>query len=450
MPRFIFGLLLLCFTGTAWAATSLQSYAYQAELGASEQALQRVELPLALILQLTRADLGDIAVFNTSGKQLPHAVAQIPRSSEARVTILPFHEFSRFRRQHSRTVTTREQNQVGGSITELQRTETVPVQTRSNDYLIELVPAEDTPHFDRIELQWTHEPASQWLELKVETGNELDQLRVVQQRKSLTNLETKDISWRSISGLPRRQKYLRLTPAESITKFALQGVSGHYQEIQPAPKMSHVFTPEWVDEGDGRFYSFAFPSRVNAEALRILPGDEHSIISGDLYATWGKLDEKRRIRGGFRQHNISDAEVRPSEPIELRRGDLTRIWFRTDAELASAPRVELIYPQYEVVFLGDGNGPYRLAWGNYEVEPGRLDLRGLLDGNLQDASNRGATVALGKVDQAGGPARLAAQPALPWQKWLLWSLLVLVAIITGRMAWHLYREMHNGKQAQES
>ena len=54
---------------------------------------------------------------------------------------------------------------------------------------------------------------------------------------------------------------------------------------------------------------------------------------------------------------------------------------------------------------------------------------------------------LGSTETAGGATRLNPQATLPWQKWLLWALLVLAALITGRlitgrMAYHLYREMN--------
>ncbi|MCP4390443.1 MAG: DUF3999 domain-containing protein, partial [Gammaproteobacteria bacterium] len=32
---------------------------------------------------------------------------------------------------------------------------------------------------------------------------------------------------------------------------------------------------------------------------------------------------------------------------------------------------------------------------------------------------------------------------LPWKKWLLWALLVMAALVTGRMAFRLYREMNS-------
>lgn len=430
-----------------FAAATPQSYAYEARLGDASQALQRVALPLEVMLELTRADLGDLAVFNAEGKMLPHAVAKTPRTSIEQVVNLPFHEFSRYQREHSRTITKRQQSRQDGSLSELQTIETVPVQTRRNAYLVELKPEDDTPQFERLELEWTHEPASQWLHLRVESGNELDNLRVIQQRKSLTNQDSQDLSWRSIGGLPSQHKYLRLTPADTVENFTLGAVSGHYREYQAPPILAHRLTPDVVEEDGRRYYVFDIPSRVRPEALRIIPGDDHSVIRGDLYATWGDLEERQRIHGAFRQHNIGDAEVRPSQPIKLGRRDLKRIWFTSESALDLIPRVELVYPQYEVVYLGDGNGPYRLAWGNFEIETNQSDLRGLLDGSLQDALERGEQVELGAAETAGGSERLAAKPALPWQKWLLWSFLILAAIVTGRMALRLYREMNPAEQA---
>ncbi len=447
MRKSLFASILALVISPPCAAATIQSFAYQAQLGEADQALQRVILPVEIMLQLTRADLADISVFNANGKMLPHATAATPRTSREYVMRLPFHEFSRFEREHSRTVTRRKQNQQNGSISELQTIETVPVQTRRNAYLVELRPEDDSPQFDRIELEWTHQPASQWLELRVESGNELDSLRVIQRSKSLTNLDTSDIGWRSISGIPRKQKYLRLTPVNTVESFELQAVNGHYREYEVPPKLDYPVTPERVVEDNRVYYRFELPSRLRPEAMRIIPGDEHSVIRGDLYATWGDMDERRRIHSGFRQHNIGDADIKPSKPIKLGRRNFEQIWFSSEVELDALPRVELIYPQYEVVFLGDGNGPYRLAWGNYEIEPGQTDLRGLLDGSVNDALERGALVVLGDIETAGGPGRLAAQPALPWQKWLLWSLLILAALVTGRMALRLYREMNQAGQA---
>ena len=443
MHKLIYSLLLLLLVTPVQALSGQQDYAYQAVLSESDQSLQRVELPIDVILALTRSNLSDLAVFNVNGKQLPHSITRTPKTVTYLSLELPFHKFDRFLRQHSKTVTTREQSQQADTLSELRTTETVAVQSGRKDYLIELSADQKTPGFDRIELTWTHEPASQLLEVKLEVGNELDQLRVIKSRKSLTNQESKDLKWRSIEKIPANQKYLRLTPVNEVTRFELQKVSGHYRESQNAPVLTYQLDPEIGEEEAGRFYTFKFPSMVSAEAMRIVPTDANRVISGDLYATWGNTENRQRIRSGFRQHNISATDVKPSKPIKLSPRPYKKIWFTSRTELAEAPRVELIYPQYELIFLGDDMGPYTLAWGNYESKVKATDLAGILEGNLQQARQRGTLVNLGSIEQSGGPSRLAPQPALPWKKWLLWALLILAAIVTGRMAFKLYNEMNN-------
>jgi len=443
MPKSALSLLLLLLGGQALAAPEIRDYAFQAVISENDQKLQRLELPLEVIMSSTRSDLGDLAIFNVDGKQMPHSVTVTPDTASERVLDLPFHKFDRFLQQQTKTVTTREQNQQANSTSELETTERIAVQSVRNDYLIELVPDERFRTFERLDLQWRHEPASQILEVRIEVGNELDRLRTIRPRKSLTNSQSGDPDWRSIKGIPAHNKYLRLTPLNDVTSFELQQVSGHYQEILAAPTLTHTLTPKQVSDEAGEFYFFKYPSVVRAETMRIIPGDQHSIIVGDLYVSNSSEPEKKRLaERGFRQHNINDDEVKPSRPFNMSRLYPTNIWFSSKTELPAPPQVKLGYPQYEVVFLGDGNGPYRLAWGNHAHENVTANLNELLEGNLRDTQQRGVLVQLGSTEEAGGATRLKPQSTLPWKKWLLWALLVLATLVTGRMAYHLYREMN--------
>ena len=443
MPRLLCTCLILLLIGPAGASTTRQDYAYQALLSESDQPLQRIELPLDVMLTLTDAGLSDLAVFNVHGKQLPHSIMRTPGTVSEHKLVLPFHEFSSFQRQQSKVVTKREQSQQQGLIQELQTTQTIPVQSVRKDYLIELAPDDDTPGFDRIELQWLHEPAEQLLELKIEVGNELDNLRILKKRKTLTNQTSDDNAWRSINGIPRNQKYMRLSPVNAVTRFELQQVRGYYRKTVQAPGLTYQIEPSLSQQEQGEFFFFEFPSAVNAESMRIIPSASHSVVNGDLYAGVAEFDTRQRIYSGFSQHNINDDEVKPSKPLNLPRRNFTRIWFSLNPDSTTPPRVELNYPQYEVIFLGDDSGPYTLAWGNYESKVPVTDLNGLLEGSLQQARQRGTQVSLLTVEESGGTARLAAQAELPWQKWLLWALLVAAALVTGRMSLSLYREMNS-------
>ena len=442
MPRLMRALWLLLLLDPSAVFAASTDYAYQAALAPAEQPLQRVDLPLEVILGLTRADLGDLAVFNADGKQLVHSVTRAPASTRAMSRSLPIHQFSRFQRLHSKTVRTLEQNQQAGSLTELEITQTVPLESLHTDYLVELAAGEIAPAYKRIELQWTQQPADQILELRVEAGNALDELRVIQPRKSLTNRESGDRSWRSIDNIPAGYRYLRLTPVNDVTHFELQKVVGHYREDIAAPVLIHRLDTQAVRSGEREYFSITYPSKVPAESLRIIPAAPNSMITGQLYGIWGDDDERRLIQRDLRQHNISAADVRASEPVRLRRKDYRSLDLTSNLALGAAPTIELIYPQYQILFLGDGKRPYRLAWGNYQSEGPGGDLGSILQGSLQQAQLDAAAVALGAIDESGGPARLAAAATLPWKKWLLWTLLILAVIVSARMACRLYREMN--------
>ncbi len=440
--RIIFPLLLIAFFAPAQSASKLQDYAYQALLSENDQPLQRVSLPVEVLKNLTRADMSDLAVFNVDGKRLPHAVIATPDRVTERELELPFHEFDRFLKQRSKTVTTREQNRRDDAISESATTETLPVRSVRKVYLIELKPDQGGHKFERIELQWSHQPASQMLEVRVEAGDEIDRLRSIDSRKSLTNLESSDLEWRSIGGIPANNRYLRLTPINDVTAFELQKATGIYRETSPAPRLASPVELEISDEDEGRFYAFATPWKVGAEQMRIVPAQTDSVVSGDLYVTWSDNEQRSRALHRFRQHNLGQTGIKPSRPIRLPRRAYRKIWFTSSDNLETAPGVELIFQQYQAHFLGDGNGPYTLAWGNHEAQPQAADLNALLQKNLRDSRNHGAIVTPGAIHDSGGAARLAPRPALPWKQWLLWALLVLAALITGRMAYRLYREMN--------
>jgi len=436
-------LLLLAIALPLGAAPATRDFAYQAPLEPDDAPLQRVELPLDVLLALTRADFGDLAVFNAAGKPLPHSVVKTPATRVPMTRDLPFHEFSRYLKQHSRTVTTREQNLEPGTVTELETTETLAIKSERRDYLIELT-ADDRPlAYDRLQLEWRHQPASQLLELQLEAGNDLDDLRVIDSRKSLANQQSSDPGWRSIDNIPAQARYLRLRPLDSVDSFELLRVSGFYTQSIPAPRLVDGVAVQTREDDTGSYYFCELPSAVKPEAMRIVPADEHSIVVGDLYVLWEGLPAQRLVQANFRQHNIAGDEVRPSQPIDLPRRALSELRFTSKTALGEAPRVELLYAQYEVIFLGDGNSPYSLAWGNRDSKAPLSGLFELLDGDSQDAHEKSRQVGLGSPRPAGGIERLQAQTTLPWLKWLLWALLVTAVLVTGRMALRLYREMNS-------
>lgn len=432
--------MTLLFAGSLAAATD--DYAFQARLSQTDDALQRVVLPAEVLESLAQRNLSDLVVFNADGKNMPQLVFKTrAEASDLRID-LPFHEFDRYLKQRSKTVTTREQNQQDGQLSELATTEVLDVESVRKDYLIELRPDGERRKYERVELEWRHEPASQVLKVRAEAGDDLDSLHTIASSKTLTNRESEDIKWRSLRGVGERHSYLRLTALSDIDSFELLGAIGHYREYGPQPKTTVEVTPEVVDEDGTRYYRLRLPSAIFPESMRIVPATPNSILRGDLYLQMRNNNYRSPVKKGFRQHNLGGAEVKASEPLSLPQYIYTEVWFEFYDEIAAVPRVELIYPQRELVFLGDGNGPYRLAWGNHEVTTSPPSLRGLVEISQDNGDPAASEVTLFAIEEAGGAARLAPAPTLPWKKWLLWAVLIAAALIAARMAFNLYREMN--------
>lgn len=439
-------LILLLACATARAADNQQDYAYQAELGQADQPLQRVALPMQVLLGTTRSNLADIAVFNREGKALPHALTRAEGETLERERRLPVHEFSQFLRQRSKTVTTREQNSQAGAVSELETTETVAVETERRIYLIELADEAESPRLQRIELDWSHQPAAQLLQLKIEAGNDLNRMRTVQRNVSLSNQSAADPAWRTLRDIPRDARYLRLTPAETTSRFDLHQATGFYREKLPDPVLTRQIATAPTESDDGEiYYHFAIPTRVSPRTIRIIPAQSHSVIRGDLYTSQDDFEQRFILLRQFRQHNIDSPEVKPEHPIVIRGGVYDDIWIRPFSDQPSPPRVELTYAQHEVVFLGDGLDPYYLAWGNHASENSADSLTPLLENGLADARRRSALVEMGPIEDAGGEQRLVPAAVLPWKKWVLWGLLILAAALAARMAVGLYREMNQAQ-----
>ena len=230
-------ILLLIVCQQLSAAPTIDDFAYRAELTGTSERLQRVELPTDVLLDLTSSNLADIAVFDSNGKVLPHSVQKVLRQKIDRQIDLKFHVFDSFHKQHSKVVTKRQQNQQDGQVSELQTTETIETHKLRQDYLIELP---DGPVITDLELEWQQQPQNQLLQVKIEVGTELDNLRIIDNHKVLSNLNANAPEWRFIRKIPAGQKYLRITAANNINSFELQQVTGHYQEREAERKLWHA------------------------------------------------------------------------------------------------------------------------------------------------------------------------------------------------------------------
>jgi hypothetical protein len=432
----------ILFSSLGAALTTPKQYAYQAEISEAKQALQRVELSVDVMLKVTRADMGDIAVFDAGGKSLPIWLRKVAITKTKQQFDLPIYLFNTYQQNRSKTLTIREQNLDQEQFSESTTTETVPIDEARQEYVIGLSEADADLELKSIELIWTHEPADQLLQLKIDAGNDLDSWRTLQNNKSLTNQNSGDAQWRTLSNIPKKEKYLRLTPINSIRSFNLTQAIGTYSEKEPERKVWYPLGGLQKSPGNPEFFKFDMPSPVLPLELKLIPGEQQSSVAGDLHASREGFEQKRLISSNIQQHNISGSEIEPSKAIKIPAQNYAHWWFKPNQEPVSTPRVEIAFAVYELLFLGNDNGPFTLAWGNHESNAPSNDLVSLLSPNQQQQPSA-ELVQLGIMQIAAGESRLSPQKKLPWLKWLLWLFLVVAVIITGNMAFSLYRDMNS-------
>ena len=432
---------LLFFCQQIHASSAINDYAFKADLTPADGQLQRLQLPMEVLLNTTRGNLADITVFDLNGNELPHMLVKTIKPDLIIQTELDFHAFDNFRLQQSKVVTTRQQNQQQGQLSEIEITEKIAAKQRVTDYLVELP---QQLKLDYLDLDWTQQPENQMLSVRLEAGSSLDDLQVIDPDKSLSNINPDESRWRRIDKLRAGHKYLRITPASHIDHFELSGITGFYRQQQSPALLSHTVEYSKVTIEDNTFLYFETPAALPAQSLRIIPGQPHSMIKADIYASSTDFEHKRQIRRGISQHNITASDIEPNKPVSLpQRGQQKYWWISLQPQSSSPPEIKLLYPQYEIIFLASDNPPFTLAWGNYQRLTNKNNLAELVKADLDKPENRGVSVSLKNIQPAGGISRLSAEQSLEWKKWVLWTLLGVAALITGRMAYRLYRDMND-------
>lgn len=440
--RFLIGgLFIVTSVASANDVKIVDDYAYKSLLSESDQALQQIQIPVDVLLSLTRSDLGDIEVFDRSGNIVPSWIRQEAASHTSERVELNFHTFNSYLHTRSKTVTIRK-NLSNQNFPDEETTEVLPVQQSRQDFIIELSALQRKLGIYQLELDWTHQPADQILKLKVEVANDLDHWRTVHRAKNLSIKPADHNEWKMIGSIPKGYQYIRLTPLNSIQSFNLKQINGQYDLKHSVNYLWHQAGHLKQNNEDKDYYAFSLPSAIHLEKIKIIPAGAQQLITGALYASQDKFENKRLIKSGIQQHNISNSDqVVASSPISISAGFYKSWWFKADQVLPSEPQLELAYPIYQMLFLGNNNGPYTLAWGNYQAAAPDNDLIGILSSQNRAHQTQGALVKLGVIQDVGGETRLLAEQKIPWLKWLLWLLLVVAIMVTAKMALSLYRDM---------
>ena len=393
--------------------------------------LVEATLPDAVYQGVTRADLGDVRVFNAEGQPVPHAFCSSPAAAEPTTT-----------KQALRVFRLREATPaiVGGSRVEVQTAggtqvnvvEAGSAQPFPANGRIHIIDARDSDEPVRaIQFEWQSPDGASQVQVSIEASDDLDRWHVLVPASTLLLATRGDQQLRRerIALPPQQYKYLRVQRTDGGPPLAINSVIAERVaaavEIEPFWFMATTLV---TDDIQVLFFDTARRAPVNYARLR-LP-QENSSVRVTLHSRDdGKAPWTERWSGEA-YRIVTDTERRESPPAQFA-ATSDRYWrlrIAKDPQLYRATLLELGYRPARLRFLSQGSGPFTLAFGSRRAE---LSAASGCDALLADVGSEerarlvGEGVAQGARVLGGDNALRPVPRQTPVRLVVLWTVLIV-------------------------
>lgn len=188
----------------------------------------------------------------------------------------------------------------------------------------------------------------------------------------------------------------------------------------------HRLQPEPVADDDG--YRFQTPGPMTVDAIEIA-SDQSNLVADVTLFSRARPDRPWRGRGQSVLSTLPDPDAGPAR-IELDQGTRDREWkIRIQPQPSRDPNITVTARAEELLFLAQGEGPWRLFAGSH-VRSGPDAPGDMVDKTRDRLGNAWAweVATTGEKSVSGGPDALEPpQEPVPWQRYILWSVLIVAA-----------------------
>jgi hypothetical protein len=423
-----------------------------------EGTYHRLEIPLAVRAQATRADLGDLRVLNAAGEAVPFAWADEDTGATAstRRQAVPL-----FKAPAAASAV--EPSQQGG-------------------WLIDLRAVAGAPQ----ELQLTLAPGSRGVyAFYLEASADLQHWRTLQPDAQLISLEHQGLRLEHLSfdlaGLPPGSTLrLRPRPDSEVPPLAgAQVVSESHRGVVPDWQWSEPIAPSQCEP---RWCDYPLPRHLPLQRLQVELAQPNTLARLQLLGQpefdddAAQSDTTQRLRHplhgqlkALRHKTAPDPATREpgwemlpggtvyaltlqgrdvrSTVLAMPGGRYSHLRLQPAGGIAQlghpTPAIRIAARPASLVFLARGAGPYRLAWGQ-PTPAAALALSELMPGRragdaLPELTARVASATAQPASAAPAPTASAPLPAVPARKLWLWGVLVVALGLLGAMARSLLR-----------
>lgn len=439
--------VLLAMLPACAAAANLapEDFAYELPLRtAAPGSYFELTLPPAVVSQFTRRDFGDLRVFDAKGATQPHAWRPegeqervLPKRATLPIFPLPAQALAP---QSSLSIEVSQ----GQARIRIDGAARAAAQGEAQGYLFDARAFAEA--IAAIEIDWA-EPLIYQGRVNVEASDDLALWSPLAQAAPIlrSTWQGQALSRQRLEWPARSAKYLRLTWSAGEPHFVPSKVTVEAASTR-AEHPRHWQAANYLRKGEtpGEFV-FQAPEALPVDRVRLGTAGGTVMLPGEVLVR-DKEDQPWQSLARSVFYRVEQGGLTLQSPeLALSRSQHRQWLLRIDRRVSvnEAPVLELGWLPPRLVFLAQGEAPYRLAYGARKVEGAALPIATLVPDWEKKREQVFAAATPGEAKLAGGDARRAE--AIDWKRWALWAVLAAGAALLAWIAWGLVRDTRGGK-----
>ncbi|MBI1424479.1 MAG: DUF3999 family protein [Gammaproteobacteria bacterium] len=457
MRKFILVALLSLLSPLSHAASESDfAYGYTLEVD-GDGAIYSLPLPEEVYRGLTRADRGDLRIFNSRGVAVPHHIKRPEQRTEVAIadTALPLFPLynddtlASTPNGHQVHIVTNDK----GAIIDINygKPETNGARVIKG-YLIDSSQLTQVPN--ALMVNWQDDMSDFVMSVKVEGSDDLTHWQTLVARTTLSNLHYGEhtLVQHRIDLPLRKQKYLRLT-WNNNRNITLSGVGARFPAFLQEQDRQWSDFPVTDTDSENQYYYFDTRSVLPADRVNIVLPQPNTLIQVNLAsAPTEKGPWYTRYYGLLYNLQFEGNELKT--PDQVMSTTTHRYWrlqiLSKEGQLEGKPQLRLGWVPETLYFIAQGEAPFTLAYGSARVGPMDTSLAQLLtldkiqhQQQLIKAAQLGSRIELGNKDKLK-----PAHPPTDWKQIVLWLVLLAGVASLSYMAMRLYKQMDQARPSE--
>lgn len=423
------------------------AYAYKI-ITNEDAAIYKLPLPEKIYDTVIRKDLGDIRVFNKDNIALPHAIRHSEKVENKNIVTLNLDFFPVY--SHGKQSAVIEQLDISiannGSIVEIRTNE----QDSNNDNEISgyIIDASQIKHPIN-ELKFEIENDTGFMKtVKLDYSNDLNHWQTLLSKITLAKLDydSHTLVKDQIKLPSSTAKYYRLSWIDNNPGIAVKNIQAKLNSSRHSRKLQWKTVQGRKSSKDEYTYEYNTGGMFSVHLIDIDFQEKNTLISANIRS---RKDEKSNwtshYSGLFYKLNVNDQVIK-NNLISIRpnKHQYWQLVINSKDDFAHAPpEMNFAWSGNELYFLARGEGPYTLAYGNSQAEAPAKPVNTLMNLLNNDEENQfTATAMLGDEMTLRGEEALIIERSIPWQRILLWGILVTAVLILTYMAFRLFKQIN--------